>query len=196
MNQYQSSLKSIQPQEDQRVKSEKERKHLFYLANREKILERNKRWALAHPESRRATYRKFHKLHPAILTPEQKVVRKVYSHNYYLQNKDRIAELRRIRIRANPSLHSSYVKRHLAKRKGAEGKHSEQEWRELLRIYNYKCAKCGSTSDLTRDHKIPLSKGGTDNIDNITPLCRSCNSIKHTQTWFPTCKVHLTLQPI
>ncbi|WP_438291776.1 HNH endonuclease [Streptomyces sp. HUAS TT7] len=43
---------------------------------------------------------------------------------------------------------------------------------------NPQCSRCGSTRDLTGDHIIPLSKGGTSALSNIAVLCRRCNSSK------------------
>jgi 5-methylcytosine-specific restriction protein A len=36
-----------------------------------------------------------------------------------------------------------------------------------------------AAADLTGDHKTPLSRGGTDSLDNVAVLCRACNSRKH-----------------
>ena len=40
---------------------------------------------------------------------------------------------------------------------------------------NYKCQYCGSFKDLTIDHVIPKSKGGTNKWDNLVTCCRKCN---------------------
>ena len=57
--------------------------------------------------------------------------------------------------------------------------HTEQEWQQKIVEYNYSCAYCGvKPSKITKDHIIPISKSGTDNIINIQPLCISCNAKK------------------
>jgi len=56
--------------------------------------------------------------------------------------------------------------------------YTPEEWQALCDRHDNRCARCGSDEPLTVDHIIPVSKGGLNNIENIQPLCRSCNSSK------------------
>jgi len=71
------------------------------------------------------------------------------------------------------------------------GFHTQEEWESLKKKFDYRCADCGVREEellvrypgtqfgqLTRDHIIPTSKGGTDLILNIQPLCIGCNAKK------------------
>ncbi len=68
--------------------------------------------------------------------------------------------------------------RRYARERGAEGSHTLEEWQKLKEIYGNKCASCREFKPLTKDHVMPLSRGGSDYITNIQPLCRNCNSKK------------------
>jgi 5-methylcytosine-specific restriction endonuclease McrA len=75
--------------------------------------------------------------------------------------------------------------RYKARKIEAEGSHTFGEWEHLKKQYGYICPMCGKNEPdikLTEDHIIPLSKGGSDNIENIQPLCVACNTRKHTKT--------------
>lgn len=83
-------------------------------------------------------------------------------------------------------------RRRLLEKKGVVGSHDNKEWQDLKIYHNFRCAKCGvkeselrriwkgtSFNKLTKDHIVPISRGGTDYIWNIQPLCISCNAKKH-----------------
>lgn len=78
----------------------------------------------------------------------------------------------------NPERMAHLKARRYAREKGADGSHTFEQWVELKQKHKGLCANCGEDKKLTKDHIIPLSEGGTDYIDNIQPLCRSCNSKK------------------
>ena len=59
----------------------------------------------------------------------------------------------------------------------------EYSKRRLELVFNKtggRCAYCGKvlSDDATIDHIIPRSKGGGNNLDNLLPSCRSCNTSK------------------
>ncbi len=58
------------------------------------------------------------------------------------------------------------------------GTHTVEEWDQILNKFGGRCAYCKKKKKLTKDHVIPLSKGGTNYISNLQPLCRPCNSRK------------------
>jgi 5-methylcytosine-specific restriction endonuclease McrA len=77
--------------------------------------------------------------------------------------------------------------RRRAREANAEGTFSWIEWQLLLTQYERRCLKCEVHESLTpegyltHDHVIPLSRGGSNFISNIQPLCMTCNRSKGTK---------------
>lgn len=55
---------------------------------------------------------------------------------------------------------------------------TKEEWQEILKHFDYKCAYCKSAKKIEMDHVFPISKGGTHTANNVVPACRKCNSSK------------------
>jgi 5-methylcytosine-specific restriction protein A len=57
---------------------------------------------------------------------------------------------------------------------------------EVFKRDNYRCVECGATNKDTQleiDHIIPVSQGGTDELDNLQTLCFTCNRAKTNRAW-------------
>ncbi len=57
--------------------------------------------------------------------------------------------------------------------------------RTLFRRDDYSCLYCGkrcTRQELTRDHVLPKSRGGTDRWENVVAACKRCNWKKDNRT--------------
>jgi len=142
--------------------------------NRERAAERHAEWRATHrPQlaAQLARYRAKHKSQHA-----------AYQSAYYVRYKTQVAAKHAAWRAMNPEQRATLNAAYRARRFGNGGSHTLAEWREKLELFAHCCAYCGESKPLTRDHNIPLSRGGTDDIMNILPACQSCNSRKHRLT--------------
>jgi len=93
--------------------------------------------------------------------------------DYYKQWRERNLERARAYVRVSGN----------KRRAASAGRHfTFAEWEELLRHHAGHCAYCGSIERIEADHRIPLCRGGSNEISNILPACRHCNRRKHRKT--------------
>ena len=100
---------------------------------------------------------------------DHRAERSVYNHDYGQANHDRVLE----RSRKRRAI--SY---------GKSAFFTEEEFQAKFESLGCKCFYCKKPlafSEATRDHYVPLTKGGNDSIDNIVPACANCNSHKRNK---------------
>lgn len=86
-------------------------------------------------------------------------------------------------LKSNPEINHKIRENRRVLEYEAEGSHTLDEWILKKDEYYNKCGYCGESKKLTKDHKTPLSRGGTNNIENIIPACKECNSAKCDKTY-------------
>jgi 5-methylcytosine-specific restriction endonuclease McrA len=107
-----------------------------------------------------------------------------YNKQWRIKNKDKMLEYQKkytLTEKGKASRQRSDCKRR-AIDKNIINTLTSDEWLNILKEYNYKCAYCGcefnENNMPTREHIIPVSKGGQNVKENIIPACISCNSKK------------------
>ena len=160
----------------------------FRFAHTEKISAYNKQYRLNHTEE----IKKYRLDHIEETRAYNKKYRfnhaeeiKQYRKQYYL-NHTKEEKQNQIQYRQSPEGKAIVQRENTARRanlKKALNTLTADEWQTTLEEHDFKCAYCGK--DLlnlfdrpTRDHIMPLSKGGDNTKENIAPACQCCNSKK------------------
>lgn len=101
---------------------------------------------------------------------------------FYEENKESESNKRRIYKKINPDVMSLSSGRRRARKAGNGGSHTIDQRREKFTLLGDVCYYCGIPGKMTVDHLIPISRGGTDDIENIVPACLLCNARKNNKT--------------
>lgn len=96
--------------------------------------------------------------------------------------REKVKRISKLWAEANPERRSQHRSNRRARLAQAEGAFTAEEFKSVCEQYENKCLCCGEAKKLTPDHVIPLSKGGSNWINNIQPLCLPCNLKKGTKT--------------
>lgn len=136
---------------------------------------RTKAWDAANPERRQAI-----ETRSIAKTIER---RRSRSRAWWRANKNRALERQKQYRRLNPDLFAGYDRARRARELGAEGSHTSEEFKALVVAFGNRCAYClEAMGVVTEDHMTPLSRGGSDELANIVPCCKRCNSRKRART--------------
>ena len=148
-------------------------------ANADRYNAYNREFHHKNPELKKARNRKYRQEHSEEI--------KAYIRDYKRTNerfREHNIKYNRQYMQLHPEKNAQYFNNRRGRIQQADGSFTSREWKKLCKHYNYTCLCCGRREPeikLTVDHVIPLSIGGTNSIDNIQPLCQSCNSSKHVR---------------
>lgn len=112
---------------------------------------------------------------------------KKYARQYRENHIDQVKKREKAWRKNNPNYKRSNEHKRYAKKKGNGGSYTPKELKAQFDSQQGRCYHCGKWMSLTNsktchiDHWIPISKGGSNNIDNIKLLCVHCNLTKHNK---------------
>lgn len=142
-------------------------------------------YCLRHKEKRRAYSSQYHSDH--------RETERTKSRQYRIDNIDRVKEYQSsyTRTERGRAIHLAKNHKRRALKKESGGSYTPEQIQDQLKRQRYRCyyAACGHAKFQKKDgryiyhvdHVVPLSKGGSNGIENIVCACPECNMKKHNK---------------
>lgn len=146
---------------------------------RKVMMEASKKYYWEHKEQMATKYK--------LWAQNNKSRRKEIDQRFAERNRERKAEAMRIYRAKNPHIRTQWALENPDKQRAIYANRRARkkgaglfkvEHNDLARMYAQACTYCGSKKDIQIDHVIPLAKGGTHSLGNLTPACKACNMSK------------------
>lgn len=145
----------------------------YYRRNAEEIKELARQRHAANKERNNKMSREYYAAHKEDILKGNKIWRD--------KNPQRIKELSKQYKKDHPEETRVANQKRRSRIAGATGECTIAQWRKLKDAYHHTCPSCLRSEPriiLTVDHIIPITRKGNNDIDNIQPLCKGCNSSK------------------
>lgn len=180
-----------------------EQEKKYYLKNRKRIIQKNKEYREKNRDQinnkRRERYNNDDEYRKKCLNSNKDWANKNKNHlqlrnkEYYRKNKDKLLKKNRLTYFERKDVWDStrrewrknnidkiYALNHSRRVRERQliKNFTSKHWEDALTYFDNKCAYCLSETTLTRDHFIPIINGGNHTVDNIIPVCKSCNCSK------------------
>lgn len=181
----------------------------YYEANRERVLEHNRqrpynpetdreygrRYRARHSEKVHERHRHYYQVNRKKISEyrheyKQNNREKIHQYNqeYRENNREKVAEQKRRYCRANPEKARIYVHQRRARKLANGGSYTAEDERIQLKMQTdrkgiIRCWWCDEPlgNDQSIDHRIPLSRGGSNDARNICIAHIRCNKSKHNK---------------
>ncbi len=173
-------------------------KRKWVAKNREKARTTFRVWAARNVAKRKASAERYKQRHGQELTKRRFEWRKNNPErdketcaHWRSQHRKEAVERERHRVRALRNDPAKYLRHRLqmnvhrdayyARKRAAKGSHTLNQWLFRIAFYGWRCAYCDvplTPKTLQKDHRIPVSRGGSEWASNLVPACKHCNVSK------------------
>lgn len=156
------------------AEADRERHRQWRAENREAHRQSVKDWRKANPEKLAAQHRLYHERHRA----ERRAKALALYYKMMAENPEKIRAQARAFSKTKKGILNNRAGS--ARRRGAPYSAEAKVW--IASLVDPICAYCGRLAT-TIDHKMPLSRGGSGELENLVPSCARCNSRKNNKTY-------------